>query len=266
MLIKDRVLKGERELVKPGEHFESFIHYVYSSIINLEDRNTLVSKNAVIVGRSGAKHEFDVYYEFTKANVRHRVAIECKDHKKPISKGKVTEFYGKISDIDNIAGVMITNAGYQSGAKEFATHYGISILTIDDLPSLPQILSLQIKKAFLPDESIIGEPFWTLMESRNGDVTGTYTCVPLDSKLNKKIIPLFYSKRIANRFLSLMRDKNSVVRGVNQQQLKALITFLENLNVDNVEFAIFPLDSQNDHEWLPIPVTIEDLRKDFLLL
>lgn len=253
---------------KRGDNFESFVHFVYDSIIRLEDRNTLVSKNILIKGRSGARHEFDVYYEFTKANVMHRVAIECKDHSEPISKGKVTEFYGKISDVDNLAGVMVTRAGYQSGAKEYATHYGISILTIEDLPSLPQITALQLKKAFLPDESVIGEPFWTLMETRNGEVTGTYICPPSNS--SSKQIALFYSKRVAEKFLILMNDKNATVRGMNQQQLKALITYMETIKSKNykndAEFVIIPFEPKNEREWLALPIGLDVLKNDYLTL
>jgi len=37
----------------------------------------VVTKNARI-GKNNYTHEFDIYYEVTKAGVRHRVAIECK--------------------------------------------------------------------------------------------------------------------------------------------------------------------------------------------
>ncbi|MNC08853.1 Restriction endonuclease [compost metagenome] len=255
-------------MLKAGSEFEGFVHYVYESIIRLEDRNTIISKNAVIIGRSGVKHEFDVFYEFTKANALHKVAIECKDYNVPISKGKVTEFHGKINDVNNVTGVMVTKVGYQSGAKDYAEHYGISILTIDDLPNLMQILSLQLKQAFLPNETIIGQPFWTLMETINGEITGTYTCAPSHSSI--KQIPLFYSKRVAQKFLSLMDDKNSVVRGVNQQQLKAIITFLETSKKHKInndaDVVILPLEPINDHEWIALPISLEELKRDYVLI
>lgn len=249
--------------MKKGSDFESFVHYVYSSIISLEDNSVLVSKNAVITGRSGAKHEIDVYYEFTKANIVHRVAIECKDYKNPVSKGRVTEFYGKISDIDNLTGVIVTRVGYQSGAKEFAEHYGIKILTIDDLPTLPEILSLQLSQAFLPHEKVIGQPFWALMETIDGNVTGTYVCAPSDSA--EKIIPLFYSKRVAEKYLSCIEDKHAVVRGINQQQLKALLTMIEQTGQNDVGFVVLPFVADSPDKWMAISVSLDQLKEEYVV-
>lgn len=69
---------------------------------------------------------------------------------------------------------MISKSGYQDGALKYAETSGIKVLTGEDLPSIPQIVAGIIKKAFLPSERCVGEPFWTIMECHNGNVTGTY--------------------------------------------------------------------------------------------
>jgi hypothetical protein len=251
-------------MVKQGKDFEEFVHYVYSKLISLDDPNTLVTKNTSIRGRSGSKHEFDVYYEFVKAGVKHKVAIECKDYSNAVSKGKVTEFHGKINDVDNVAGVMVAKSGYQSGAKEYANHYGIVLLTEKDLPTLPQVLALQLKNTLLPDEYIIGQPFWTLMEIKDDEVTGSYTCLPDTNVKGQKVIPLFFSKRVAQSFCSYLDPKNSVVRGVNQQQLKALIVMAEQFNISFVYFIIEPAEGETD--WMALTLSIEELKSNYLLI
>ncbi|ASA20539.1 restriction endonuclease [Paenibacillus donghaensis] len=128
-------LSETTSMVNKGITFETFVHEVYSAILRLEDKTVLISKNVTILGKTGASHQFDVYYEFTKAIVKHRVAIECKNHRRPVDKGKVGEFKSKILDIDNLMGIMVSASGYQSGASTYANGTGIVLMTLDDLPT-----------------------------------------------------------------------------------------------------------------------------------
>lgn len=98
--------------MKAGLELESYVKYVYENILNLKGENIIVSQNTIIFGNTGAKHEIDVFYQFTKADIIHKVAIECKDTGDPVPKGKVQEFFAKIEDIPNIIGVMISKNGY----------------------------------------------------------------------------------------------------------------------------------------------------------
>jgi len=43
----------------------------------------------------------------------HKVAIECKFTERAVEKSKVTDFHSKLSDIENIQGVMITLVSYK---------------------------------------------------------------------------------------------------------------------------------------------------------
>jgi len=44
-----------------GKTFESYVQFVYSTLLNLKDEGVVVSSNAMLKGRSGAKHEIDVF-------------------------------------------------------------------------------------------------------------------------------------------------------------------------------------------------------------
>lgn len=37
-----------------------------------------------------------VFYQFERAGITHKVAIECKDHGRPIENGEVAKFFGKM--------------------------------------------------------------------------------------------------------------------------------------------------------------------------
>lgn len=88
---------------------------------------TKVQHNIKLKGRSGCEHQIDVYWEYIKDGITHRVAIECKNYKNSISISKVRDFFGVLNDIGNIQGIMVTKVGYQKGAKLFAKEYDISL-------------------------------------------------------------------------------------------------------------------------------------------
>jgi hypothetical protein len=68
-----------------------------------------------------------VYWEYEIAEVKQKVAIECKNYKRTVSIGKVRDFYGVLSDLKNVIGIMVTKVGYQEGAKKYADTYGINL-------------------------------------------------------------------------------------------------------------------------------------------
>lgn len=108
--------------------YEQFTQEIYQSLINSQGITTIeVEHNIKIAGKSGQKHQIDVYWEYEIAGIRHKVAIECKNYSSVVSVGKVRDFYGVLADIGNINGIMVTKEGYQKGSKEFAKHYGINL-------------------------------------------------------------------------------------------------------------------------------------------
>ena len=65
--------------MKAGKELENYVQFVYQKLLDFMDEGAMVSSNVSVIGKSGVKHEFDVYYEFQHLNMRHRIAIECKD-------------------------------------------------------------------------------------------------------------------------------------------------------------------------------------------
>lgn len=108
--------------------YELFTREIYQQLLDTDTiKATNVQHNVKLEGKSGHKHQIDVYWEYEIDGVTHKVAIECKNYSKPIAIGKVRDFYGVLSDLNNVAGIMVTKAGFQAGAKKFAKQYGISL-------------------------------------------------------------------------------------------------------------------------------------------
>lgn len=255
-------------MVNTGRSLEDYAQYVYSRLLELNDyENTLVSTKVTIKGQSGATNEFDVYYQFTHLNIECRVAIECKDWKNKVSIKEIHDFSTKLQDVGfgNIIGIMISKVGFQEGTKIFAESNGIKLMTVDELPTIVDIVARTIKKGFLPDEKVQGEPFWMLMEQRNGEVTGSFYQYPniQDSHVT---LPLFYSKKMAQYYYDNVPDKeNYCIRGVSNFQLRSLIRLAE---LQSLQFILFPfpysLDSVDLNEFPGIIVSSDVIKNDYL--
>lgn len=235
-------------ITKPKD-LESYVQYIYSTLLNLRDEGVVVSSNTVLVGRSGAKHEIDVFYQFEKSGVVHKVAFECKFKTRRVEKSEVVDFHGKIQDIGNIQGIFVSKNGYQSGAVDYANHYGIKLLSIEDLPAINILLAKRIESVALPDETYVGEPFWVLMEVVEQRLTGSYWSKKEGGLFKKNIIPLFISKLDANNFLADIPDRTDfVVRGLPQHSLRFLLRTTE-IARGKVNFSLMLSGKGPDGAW-----------------
>jgi hypothetical protein len=109
--------------------YEKFAQSIYQTLLDNEDiKPTKVQHNVDLLGRSGCKHQIDVYWEYEIAGIIHRVAIECKNYNTSnISIGRVRDFFAALTDIGNISGIFVCKSNYQSGAIKFADFYGINL-------------------------------------------------------------------------------------------------------------------------------------------
>lgn len=114
--------------MNPNTEYEKFAQEIYQRLVNADViKTTVVKHNVKLIGKSGQTHQIDVYWEYEIAGVKHKVAIECKNYDNAVPVGTVRDFYGVLADLNNVAGIMLTKVGYQKGAKDYASHYGISL-------------------------------------------------------------------------------------------------------------------------------------------
>ena len=114
--------------MNPNTEYERFTQEIYQQLVNSDVvRATKVQHDVKLEGRSGQKHQIDVFWEYEIAGNKHQVAIECKNYNKLVPIGKVRDFKGVLDDLNGVNGIMVTKIGYQKGAKEYAKEYGISL-------------------------------------------------------------------------------------------------------------------------------------------
>lgn len=121
-----------RGMAKQGTEYELLIKQIYEQIHKEEGyTNINVHHNIKLRGeKSGQLHQIDVYWEFKIAQVVYKIAIECKDYSSPVSVGKIRDFITVVNDIGDIKGVFVSTSGFQSGAKQVASAYGLDLKEI----------------------------------------------------------------------------------------------------------------------------------------
>lgn len=164
--------------MKKGTDFELLVKAIYEEILSLDSvENTIIEHDLKILGKSSVSHQIDVYWEFVRAGIKHRVAVECKDYKGKVSIGKIRDFNDALNDIGNVNGIFVTSSAYQSGAIEYAKHCGISLMCVSepsdhDLRTIDGIRTLVVNGNALCISNIQMQPYldaeWVL---NNTDIT-----------------------------------------------------------------------------------------------
>ena len=115
-------------MTNENTEYEMLAQEIYQAISDAEGiKNLSVQHNIKLPGKSGCKHQIDVYWEFEMMGIKHCVAIECKNYSSEVSVGKVRDLFGVLHDVGNTKGIFVTKVGYQSGAEKYANYYGISL-------------------------------------------------------------------------------------------------------------------------------------------
>ena len=249
-----------------GIELEKHVQQIYSFILNMKDEGIVVGQDVQIVDKFGRSHQVDVYYQFEKAGITHKVAIECKDHGRSIDNGQVAKFYGKLANAGNIQKVMVSRLGYQKLAKEIAEDNDVLLLTVDDLPRLNELLAERLKTVALPDETTVGEPFWTIMEKRDGRVTGSYFAHPHPTTGRPEML-LFYSKKHAERAFreASLNSKQWCVRGMPQYVFRAFLLQLELAEMRGYGASVLftPPGAIKDTPFITLPAPREELIAEY---
>ncbi|WP_444911077.1 restriction endonuclease [Microbulbifer sp. PAAF003] len=129
--------------------YERLVVRIYQAILNHEGyKNLRVEHDVKLTGKSGAKHQIDVFWEFKIADNIYRTCIECKNYSSAVKKSHIASFAAVLDDIGNTNGVIATTSSYQSGAKLLAKQRNIRLVLVNQLVKKIHINLLPIKKEY----------------------------------------------------------------------------------------------------------------------
>lgn len=82
---------------------------------------------------TGGDYEFDAVAEFTVLRgARLVVLVECKRYSQPVEREKLLSLWAKLQDVKAHKAMMFATCGFQSGALDYATAYGIATIAFVD--------------------------------------------------------------------------------------------------------------------------------------
>ncbi len=105
--------------------FEKLVAHLHHGIAG----NAEVKHNQRVLGRSGRKRQLDVTLSQVVAAYRTLIVLECKRYKRRVGIEKVDAFVSKLEDVGASHGIIVSNTGFDDGARAVAKRKGITLLT-----------------------------------------------------------------------------------------------------------------------------------------
>jgi hypothetical protein len=125
-----------------GKDYEELVERVVVGLLKLEGQNfqNLSVKRDIKLDSATKDHngqpikrQIDVYWEFTVGGVTYRTIIQAKDWTRKVSLPAIDTFKNVLAEIPGQPkGILITKAGCQRGALEYAKAHGIAVYELKD--------------------------------------------------------------------------------------------------------------------------------------
>ncbi|SFE03679.1 hypothetical protein SAMN02910327_00175 [Peptostreptococcaceae bacterium pGA-8] len=202
-----------------GMELIDLVFSLYDYRINRENLiNPKLFKNIRVQGKN-IEHKIDIYIEFVQMNNLERTVIKIIDNK-IVKDEDVWQFDNLLKDLGYFPkGVLYYNDKIDEKALNIANDKHIQAIYFDIMEEIRTNVLQSISKV-LPDENVIGDPFWTLMQidERTKNNTGNYF-------ITGNSLPLFTSKKLAD--VCCKQQKGYAVFGISQRHLVFLISLAE---------------------------------------
>ena len=203
------------------------------------------------------EHTVDIYFEFIQMNNLERTVIKVIEGKK-VTENDMWEFANVLKDLHFFAkGIIYYDDSVSSGAKKVAELTNIDLKKFDLLEEVSKS-ALSAVKVTLPDEEIIGDPFWAVMETeQDSDMnTGNFEMI------NDSIL-LFSSKKQAINYCSKIK-KSANVFGISQHHLKVLVSLREKGMFPDFSIAFPEFYQSQENAILCYQIPHKSLKKFYL--
>jgi hypothetical protein len=120
--------------------------------------DSMIEHNKKYLGRfSKARRRIDIAIETMIGDFNLRIAIECKNYKKPLNVKTIESIVGLFNDIAANKGVIFSTSGYSPAAMNTAISAGIDLFTLkgsefnninEDIGQIPLLLDLRLIEAY----------------------------------------------------------------------------------------------------------------------
>lgn len=112
--------------------FEEYSFEILKALAEKEGLSNFTISHDEKITASDGTYQIDVYASYTALNCTFKVLAECKKYKKSVERKVVAELQAKLNSIGAQKGIVISSAGFQKGAVEYAKAHGIALIQIFD--------------------------------------------------------------------------------------------------------------------------------------
>ena len=211
-----------------------------------------IVENVTISGKL-KEHTVDIYFEFIQMNNLERTVIKVIEGTK-VTENDMWEFANVLKDLHFFAkGIIYYDDIVSSGAKKVAELTNIDLKKFDLLDEVRKS-ALSALKVMLPDEEIIGDPFWVIMETEQDSDKNTG---------NYEMVLLFLSKKQAINYCSKIK-KSAKVFGISQNHLKVLVSLQEKGMFPDFSIAFPEFEQLQENSILCYQIPHKSLKKFYM--
>lgn len=117
--------------INPNE-FELFCMEVLKVYAQKENLQNFTIKHDQKIEADDGTYQIDVIAEYTALGAKNIALIECKKYTRSVERDVVTTLHAKLQSLGAQKGIIISTAGFQSGATQYANKHGITLWQICD--------------------------------------------------------------------------------------------------------------------------------------
>lgn len=114
------------------ENFESFCLETLKACAEEEGLADFDIKHDEKIDAYDGTYQIDVIAEFTALRSKIKVLVECKRFSEQVKRDIAMLLYGKLQSVGANKGILISTAGFQSGAVKYAKMHGLTLWQLCD--------------------------------------------------------------------------------------------------------------------------------------
>jgi restriction system protein len=115
-----------------AEEYEQIVKAVLDAAARQKGLLDYLSSHLDAITAADGDYTFDVTVRFRALGGDHLVLIECKRHKNKVKRELVMVLHSKLQAVGGNKGMLFSTAGFQSGAVDYASKHGISLVQLDE--------------------------------------------------------------------------------------------------------------------------------------
>lgn len=132
MLAEEEYFGQDRVCSMTPTEFEEYCLKIMQGYAETEKLKSFTISHDVKLTASDGIYQIDVFATYIALGAEMKVICECKQYKNRINREKVVVLADKVRTLGAQKGILLSTAGFQSGAIQYAKEHGIALIQVFD--------------------------------------------------------------------------------------------------------------------------------------